>query len=64
MPFGLNDAVTILTQADVSSGYATLDWSDTVGIFLDQDPSAYLNNLVVGAQYQAEFLWVLVHDIP
>jgi len=64
LPFGLNDTITIFTHDDVYGGYATLDWNDTVGIFLEEDLAIYLDNIIVGARYQAEFLWVLVHDMP
>jgi len=64
MPFGPQDTVTILTQANVSGGYATLDWNNAVGVFLDPNLIHYLDNIVVGEQYQAEFLWTFVHDMP
>jgi len=64
LPFGLGDTVQILNQADVSGGYAMLDWSDTVGIFVDDSLSAHMASVALEVEYQAEFLWVLVHDMP
>ena len=62
-PFGLGDIVTVLTHESVQDNYGTLNWDESIGIFLNEDTGMYLDHLIAG-QYQAEFTWTLVHDAP
>ena len=52
--FGLGDTITVITHQDVQGGYGTLNWGESTGIFVNEDTSAYLNNLAA-VKYQSEF---------